>query len=110
VATMASQTSSVCIPAPMTLAWSCTLSTYWRSTTRDRRAKLCTLLARPDGIRFSEGLAGDGEKIFRHGCKLGLEGMGSKLRDSAYRSGRCTIWRKIKNPESPAMQRLETDA
>jgi hypothetical protein len=40
----------------------------------DRRAKLGQLLTRPDGIRFSEDLDGDGdgEVMFRHACKLGL--------------------------------------
>jgi ATP-dependent DNA ligase len=72
----------------------------------DRRAKLRKLLGRPDGIRFSEHLAGDGETMFRHACKLGLEGIVSKRRDATYRSGRSKAWLKIKNPESPAMRRL----
>jgi bifunctional non-homologous end joining protein LigD len=71
----------------------------------DRRAKLRKLLARPDGVRFSEHLAGEGE--FRHACKLGLEGIVSKRRHSAYRSGRSKSWIKVKNPDSPAMLRLE---
>jgi bifunctional non-homologous end joining protein LigD len=53
----------------------------------DRRAKLGRLLAGGDGIRFSEHVAGDGETIFRHACKLGLEGIVCKRRDSVYRSG-----------------------
>jgi hypothetical protein len=66
-----------------------------------RRAKLCNLLARPGGIRFSEG--GDGEVIFRHACKLGPDGIVCKRRDSAYRS---KTWLKVKNPASPAMLRF----
>jgi bifunctional non-homologous end joining protein LigD len=58
-------------------------------------------------IRFSEHLAGDGAPVFRHACKLGLEGIVSKRRDAPYRSGRSKTWLKVKNPESPAMQRLE---
>jgi ATP-dependent DNA ligase len=73
----------------------------------DRRAKLRKLLARPDGIRFSGHLAGDGERVFRHACKLGLEGIMSKRGDAPYRSGRSKAWLKVKNPDSPAMQRLE---
>jgi bifunctional non-homologous end joining protein LigD len=72
----------------------------------DRRAKRRKLLGRPDGIWFSEHLAGDGERVFRHACKLGLEGIVSKRRDAPYRSGRSKAWLKIKNPESPAMGRL----
>jgi ATP-dependent DNA ligase len=73
----------------------------------DRRAKLGSLLTRPDGIRFSECLGGDGTVIFQHACKLGLEGIVSKRRDSAYWSGRSKTWLKVKNPESQAMRRLE---
>jgi bifunctional non-homologous end joining protein LigD len=40
------------------------------------------------GIRFNEHMEGDGETVFRHACKLGLEGIVSKRKDSAYRSGR----------------------
>lgn len=39
-----------------------------------RRDKLSQLLARPDGIRFSESLDGDGAVIFEHACRMGLEG------------------------------------
>jgi ATP-dependent DNA ligase len=34
-------------------------------------------------------------------------GIVSKRRDFPYRSGRTMFWLKIKNPESPAMMRLE---
>lgn len=41
------------------------------------------------GIRFNEHLEfDDGETVFRHACKLGLEGIVSKRKDSSYRSGR----------------------
>jgi bifunctional non-homologous end joining protein LigD len=66
------------------------------------------LLAGGDGIRFSEHVAGDGETIFRHACKLGLEGIVCKRRDSVYRSGRSKTWLKVKNPQSPAMARFRT--
>jgi ATP-dependent DNA ligase len=78
----------------------------WNARLDERRAKLRNLLARPDGIRFSEG--GDGEVIFRHACKLGLDGIVCKRRDSAYRSGRSKTWLKVKNPTSPAMLRFES--
>jgi bifunctional non-homologous end joining protein LigD len=42
------------------------------------------------GIRFNEHMEGDGETVFRHACKLGLEGIVSKCKDSAHRSGRST--------------------
>jgi bifunctional non-homologous end joining protein LigD len=40
------------------------------------------------GIRFNAHTEGDGETVFRHACKLGLEGIVSKRKDSPYRSGR----------------------
>jgi bifunctional non-homologous end joining protein LigD len=58
------------------------------------------------GIRFHEHLEyDDGETVFRHACKLGLEGIVSKRKDSRYRSGRSRDWLKFKNPNAPAMKR-----
>src|SRR5262245_43220209 len=37
------------------------------------------------GIRFNEHMEGDGPTVFAHACKLGLEGIVSKRKDSAYR-------------------------
>jgi ATP-dependent DNA ligase len=48
---------------------------------------------------------GDGETVFRHACKLGLEGIVSKRKDSAYRSGRSPDWLKMKNADAPAVKR-----
>jgi bifunctional non-homologous end joining protein LigD len=41
----------------------------------------------------------EGEAMFRHACRLGLEGIVSKRTTSRYRSGRCDAWQKVKNPE-----------
>jgi bifunctional non-homologous end joining protein LigD len=57
------------------------------------------------GIRWNEHIEGDGTTIFRHACKLGLEGIVSKRKDSAYRSGRSPDWLKMKNPAAPAVKR-----
>jgi bifunctional non-homologous end joining protein LigD len=83
----------------------------------DRRAKLGQVLQNTggtprtsDGLSLSEHLDGDGEVVFRHACKLGLEGIVSKRRDAPYRSGRSKAWLKTKNPDSPAMRRLEGGA
>jgi bifunctional non-homologous end joining protein LigD len=52
------------------------------------KATLEMILAKAGaGIRFNEHMDGDGETVFRHACKLGLEGIVSKRKDSAYRSG-----------------------
>jgi ATP-dependent DNA ligase len=45
--------------------------------------------------------------VFKHACRLGLEGIVSKRRDLPYRSGRCKAWVKIKNPARPAVLRIE---
>jgi ATP-dependent DNA ligase len=42
---------------------------------------------------------------FRDACKLGLEGIVSKRKDSPYRSGRSADWLKMKNPAAPAVKR-----
>jgi len=43
--------------------------------------------------------------VFEHACKLGLEGIVSKRRDSFYNSGRSLHWIKSKNPNAPAVKR-----
>jgi ATP-dependent DNA ligase len=47
----------------------------------------------------------DGETVFAHACKLGLEGIVSKRTGSAYRSGRSPDWLKMKNPVCAAVTR-----
>jgi bifunctional non-homologous end joining protein LigD len=72
-----------------------------------RKATLASLLARAaPGLRFNEHLdEADGPPVFAHACKLGLEGIVSKRRDSSYRSGRSPHWIKSKNPQAPAVKR-----
>ena len=62
----------------------------------------------PD-IWFNEHMEGDGETVFRHACKLGLEGIVSKRKDSPYRSGRSPDWLKMKNSDAPAVKREEEE-
>ena len=57
------------------------------------------------GLRFNEHLEGDGPTVFAHACKMGLEGIVSKRKDSAYRSGRSPDWLKMKNSDAPAVNR-----
>jgi bifunctional non-homologous end joining protein LigD len=72
-----------------------------------RRALLQSLLkGGAQDIHFSEHFDGDGEVLFEHVCKLGLEGIVSKRRDLPYESGKSKRWLKTKNPQSPAMVRL----
>jgi bifunctional non-homologous end joining protein LigD len=64
-----------------------------------RKAKLARLLARkPLGIVFNEHTDEDGATVFRHACKLGLEGIVSKRLSPPYRSGPSRDWIKMKNP------------
>jgi bifunctional non-homologous end joining protein LigD len=71
-----------------------------------RRATLAKVLAKAGpGIRFNEHIDGDGPTVFAHACKLGLEGIVSKRKDSAYRSGRLPDWLKMKNLNAAAVTR-----
>jgi bifunctional non-homologous end joining protein LigD len=71
-----------------------------------RKATLASILAKArPGIRFNEHIEGDGPTIFAHACKMGLEGIISKRKDSAYRSGRSPDWLKMKNADAPAVKR-----
>ena len=56
-------------------------------------------------LEQSKKPAGDGPTVFAHACKLGLEGIVSKRKDSAYRSGRSPDWLKMKNANAPAVKR-----
>jgi bifunctional non-homologous end joining protein LigD len=54
-----------------------------------RKATLSSVVAKAGaGIRFNEHIEADGPTVFAHACKLGLEGIVSKRKDSPYRSGR----------------------
>jgi len=72
-----------------------------------RKATLASVLAKANqGIRFNDHIQyDDGEIVFRHACKMGLEGIVSKRKDSPYRSGRSSDWLKMKNPASEAVLR-----
>ena len=71
-----------------------------------RKATLTSVVAKAvAGIRFNEHLESDGETVFRHACKCGLEGIVSKRKDSPYRSGRSPDWLKMKNPACAAVKR-----
>jgi bifunctional non-homologous end joining protein LigD len=61
----------------------------------------------PAGISLCEHLEADGEVVFRHACKMGLEGIVSKRRDSRYSSGATPNWVKSKNPKDTLDGRRE---
>src|SRR3954471_12243616 len=65
---------------------------------QERKRALQKLLGRRAGvIRFTQHVDGDGPKVFANACKLGAEGIISKLRDAPYRlDARSSDWQKIK--------------
>jgi ATP-dependent DNA ligase len=60
------------------------------------------------GLRLNEHIEADGPTVFAHACKLGLEGIVSKRKDSPYRSGG-PDWLKEKNPACAAVKREEEE-
>src|SRR5262249_32055736 len=71
-----------------------------------RKATLASIVTKAQpGIRFNEHIEGDSPTVFDHACKLGLEGIVSKRKDSVYRSGRSPDWLKMKNPACSAVKR-----
>ncbi|MFU0505220.1 DNA ligase D [Pseudaminobacter sp. NGMCC 1.201702] len=47
-------------------------------------------------IRYSSHFEENGDLVLQHACRLGLEGVVSKLRDAPYRAGRSKSWVKSK--------------
>jgi bifunctional non-homologous end joining protein LigD len=70
-----------------------------------RKATLASIVAKASpGIRFNEHIEGDGPTVFAHACKMGLEGIVSKRKDSTYRSGHSLDWVKMKNSSAYSAQ------
>ena len=76
----------------------------------DRKAALTRLLGDTEaGILLNEHVAEDGPTVFEHACSLGAEGIVSKRVDGTYRSGPCSVWIKVRNPTSIAVQRERSE-
>ena len=60
----------------------------------ERKAALATLVAKSD-ILLSESFETDGATMLKQACKMGLEGVVSKVRDAKYNSGRINEWVKV---------------
>jgi bifunctional non-homologous end joining protein LigD len=71
----------------------------------ERKAHLRKIIDGTD-IQFSESFEVEGREMYAHACKVGLEGVVSKVRDSRDASGRSPHWVKVKNREHPAMERV----
>ncbi|MET4631018.1 bifunctional non-homologous end joining protein LigD [Bradyrhizobium sp. I1.8.5] len=59
----------------------------------ERKAALKKVVTGSD-VQFSESFEIDGSEMFTHACKVGLEGVVSKVRDSVYPVGRSNNWVK----------------
>jgi bifunctional non-homologous end joining protein LigD len=71
-----------------------------------RKATLASVLRScRAGLQFNQHLEHPGDIVFRHACKMGLEGIVSKRLGSRYISGRSRDWLKFKNPAAPAAKR-----
>jgi bifunctional non-homologous end joining protein LigD len=76
----------------------------------DRKATLARLLRNTKaGILLNEHIAENGPTVFAHACRLGAEGIVSKMVDGTYQSGPCRVWIKIQNPVSIAVQRERSE-
>jgi len=81
-----------------------------REPIEERKRRLAGLLRLPhDGIALNETFSGEGAVIYKHACALGCEGIVSKRLGTPYRAGRSPHWLKIKNPEAPAVRRLQEE-
>ncbi len=68
----------------------------------DRKRALAGLIPgrTGDALRYSEHFAGPGDVVLKHACRLGLEGIVSKLATAPYRAGRSKAWLKSKCTDS----------
>jgi ATP-dependent DNA ligase len=58
---------------------------------------------------FNSHFIADGGIVYRQACALGCEGIVSKRLGSPNRSGRTDFWLKVKNPNAPAVKRIEEE-
>jgi bifunctional non-homologous end joining protein LigD len=59
-----------------------------------QRKQLLKKLVTGTAVQFSESFEIDGNEMYEHACKVGLEGVVSKVRDSKYPVGRSNDWVK----------------
>ena len=60
----------------------------------DRKSHLKKLIAKT-AVQFSESFEIDGREMYKQACKIGLEGVVSKVRDGPYPTGRSRDWLKV---------------
>jgi bifunctional non-homologous end joining protein LigD len=63
----------------------------------DRKEALQSLLHEaPNALVYVDFLEADGERAFKHACRMGLQGVVAKRVDAPYRSGRQESWINLK--------------
>ncbi len=62
----------------------------------EHKALLDPIISDIPGLQFNDHETGDGEMVRRHACKLGFEGVVSKIADLPYAPGNRGLWRKAK--------------
>ena len=62
----------------------------------ERKAVLKKVLPEVGSLRYLEDFATDGEALYEHASRLGLEGIVAKKADSPYKTGRSPHWLKIR--------------
>ncbi len=68
-----------------------------RASLIERKRMLADVLSGHEGtLAYSEHFTGRGDVVFDHACRLGLEGIVSKLKTAPYRPGRSKSWLKTK--------------
>jgi len=70
-----------------------------RRPLEERKNELLRLIGKPRArgrLRYSEHVIGKGTNLFAEACRLHMEGIVSKRRDSAYTPGRGNTWFKTK--------------
>jgi bifunctional non-homologous end joining protein LigD len=61
-----------------------------------RKSALEAIIITLSAVRYSEHFEDNGPRLLSHVCRLGLEGVVSKIRNAPYRSGRVKSWIKSK--------------
>ena len=86
-------------------------SCFFRRAPLIERKRVLEMLmkeAKPSRIRYSEHIEGDSAAIYRNACRLQLEGIVSKRKNSPYRSGRLGAWEKVKCTRRGALRQGTT--
>jgi ATP-dependent DNA ligase len=82
----------------------------WHDST-SHQWQICNIVIFSDAQQaIYNGEEQDAATVFEHACKLGVEGIVSKRKDSRYFSGRSPYWLKMKNPASAAARREAEEA